>query len=418
MADGGAGDGEYTAPARLGSLYDVLEVAPDASEAALLRGYKRVAGRYHPSRTTHALSRSRFERACVAYRVLRDREVRKEYDYDGQERWGRSEGAEAEAFFCEVHGGCPARGGQRKPRDTVVELALPLGAYYNGRTTKLVLKRTRLCPQCEGLGIPDERLRGLCADCRGKGCITHTTQRAFLTRGMAARQATATCPTCQGTGVTVSPKDRCTRCRGERTVAEQKHFNVVVEKGMGEGDHFVFPGEGDELPEHVLPGDAFVVLTESKHESFRRVGANLVTDTEISLADALTGFHLVFSHLDGRQLIVQPTRGTVVSPNKKWQVVGEGMPHRGDPSQMGHLVINVTVTFPSWITSEVSSKLARLLSKPPQQVVLEEGFQERTLVAADPGVLSEREGSAHATKGAAPVNGDAPGGDVAACVQQ
>jgi DnaJ family protein A protein 2 len=54
------------------------------------------------------------------------------------------------------------------------------------------------------------------------------------------------CNECRATGETISDKDRCGQCKGEKVVQEKKVVEVVVEKGMQHSQKITFPGEADE----------------------------------------------------------------------------------------------------------------------------------------------------------------------------
>lgn len=54
------------------------------------------------------------------------------------------------------------------------------------------------------------------------------------------------CNECKGTGETINEKDRCPQCKGEKVMQEKKVLEVVVEKGMQNGQKITFPGEADE----------------------------------------------------------------------------------------------------------------------------------------------------------------------------
>jgi len=54
------------------------------------------------------------------------------------------------------------------------------------------------------------------------------------------------CNECKGTGETINDRDRCPQCKGEKVVQEKKVLEVVVEKGMQNGQRITFPGEADE----------------------------------------------------------------------------------------------------------------------------------------------------------------------------
>ena len=58
-------------------------------------------------------------------------------------------------------------------------------------------------------------------------------------------------------------KDRCTRCKGDKTVEEAKVINVTIPKGIREGEKIRFAQEGDQSP-GVTPGDIVVVVKVCK----------------------------------------------------------------------------------------------------------------------------------------------------------
>ena len=81
-----------------------------------------------------------------------------------------------------------------------------------------------------------------CANCQGAG---YKMQIRQLGPGM-IQQMQQPCNDCRGTGETISDKDRCGECKGEKTVQEKKVLEVVVEKGMQHSQKITFPGEADE----------------------------------------------------------------------------------------------------------------------------------------------------------------------------
>lgn len=47
-------------------------------------------------------------------------------------------------------------------------------------------------------------------------------------------------------GTKIPEKDRCKTCRGEKTLTEKKMLEVVVQRGMYDGQKMYFRGEGDQ----------------------------------------------------------------------------------------------------------------------------------------------------------------------------
>jgi len=81
-----------------------------------------------------------------------------------------------------------------------------------------------------------------CAGCQGSGMklsIRHLGPSMI-------QQMQHPCNECKGTGETISDRDRCTQCKGEKVVQDKKVLEVVVEKGMQNAQKITFPGEADE----------------------------------------------------------------------------------------------------------------------------------------------------------------------------
>lgn len=81
-----------------------------------------------------------------------------------------------------------------------------------------------------------------CSGCQGSGMkvsIRHLGPSMI-------QQMQHPCNECKGTGETINDKDRCPQCKGEKVVQEKKVLEVIVEKGMQNGQRITFPGEADE----------------------------------------------------------------------------------------------------------------------------------------------------------------------------
>ena len=158
------------------------------------------------------------------------------------------------------------------------------------------------------------------------------------------------CNECKGTGETISDKDRCPQCKGEKVVQEKKVLEVIVEKGMQNGQKIKFPGEADEAvccelelefegnqcivfwsfcdpflffvqPDSVT-GDVVFVIQQKDHPKFKRKGDDLFVEHTLSLIEALGGFQFALTHLDGRQLLIKTNPGEVVKPGKSSAEIG------------------------------------------------------------------------------------------------
>ena len=135
-----------------------------------------------------------------------------------------------------------------------------------------------------------------------------------------------------------------------------------------EGDKISLEGEADQVPDQE-PGDIVFRLVQTEHETFRRAGADLSAEIEITLVESLCGFsRVVVKHLDGRGLHIQHPQpnASVLEPGQVIKVVGEGMPYKKSELK-GNLYLVIKVKFPEygWLQKQqVLAKLQEILPSP------------------------------------------------------
>ena len=135
-----------------------------------------------------------------------------------------------------------------------------------------------------------------------------------------------------------------------------------------EGDKIVLEGEADQVPDQE-PGNIVFTLVQIEHNIFRRAGADLSANIEVTLAEALCGFsRVVIKHLDGRGLHIQHPQpiASVLEPGQVIKVEGEGMPYKKSDMK-GDLYLLVKIKFPTheWLVEhQAIPKLQELLPGP------------------------------------------------------
>lgn len=339
--------------------YDILGVAPTASEAELKSAYRKLALKYHPDKNPEA--GDKFKEISHAYEVLSNVDKRAAYDRFGEEGLNGDAGGgmSAEDLFAQFFGGGFFGGGQRQrgPRrgeNMIYNLGLTLEDLYKGKTTRVALQRNVICGKCAGKGGKDVRK---CAGCDGSGIKVTVRQM-----GPMIQQMQAACGECGGEGEVIRAADRCGECKGKKVVKEKKTLEFRIEPGSVHGQKIKFAGEADQAPDTV-PGDVIVVLNEKEHAFFKRQGADLHCRIKIDLVTALAGGAFSLRHLDGRILqgTVQP--GEVIQPDEIRVVEGEGMPEKDRVYLRGNLLVHFDVVFPPprWADPDTIKKLEAVL---------------------------------------------------------
>jgi len=163
--------------------------------------------------------------------------------------------------------------------------------------------------------------------------------------GPMIQQMRTVCQDCSGKGEIIKEDDKCKNCKGKKVVKDKKVLQVYVDPGMHHGQKIVFAGEADEAPS-IEPGDIIFVVSEKKHDFFKRQGNDLFIEFTIPLVEALAGFSFTVKHLDDRVLHIKSEKGQIINPGDVRCVVGEGMPTHKSPFNKGNLYIKFNVEFP------------------------------------------------------------------------
>jgi len=270
-------------------FYQLLEVEKSASDAEIKKAYRKLAVKHHPDKGGDP---EKFKEVTRAYEVLSDSEKRSKYDRFGEEGLedGGGGGDASDIFDAFFGGGGRRGGGQRrrqKTKDVVQPLKVTLEQMYVGATKKMAITRQVI-----------DKKRGVqeCRHCDGRGVKIEVVRM-----GPMIQQMQSQCGACGGNGKSFQTKQ-------EREVLE-----VHIQKGSPDGHKVQFREMADEHPD-ADAGDVVFVLKQQEHSVFKRKGADLFIERKISLVEALCGFSLEVTHLDGRKLLVKTSPGEIVKP--------------------------------------------------------------------------------------------------------
>ncbi|KAJ1276127.1 hypothetical protein BS78_05G190200 [Paspalum vaginatum] len=143
-----------------------------------------------------------------------------------------------------------------------------------------------------------------------------------------------------------------------RTTQEEEILTINVKPGWKQGTKITFMEKGSKAPD-VIPADLVFIIDEKPHPVFTRDANDLVVTHKIPLAEALTGYTVHLTTMDGRTLTV--TISSVIHPRYEEAVRGEGMPFPKNPSRKGNLRIKFDIEFPTALTAFQKSVVARVL---------------------------------------------------------
>jgi molecular chaperone DnaJ len=342
--------------------YDVLGVAPSASEKDIARAYRKLAKQYHPDANPgNKEAEEKFKAVSAAHDVLGDSAKRKEYDevrqmvasgvgpFGGGGFGGPGGGEGFRTFqfdegtgFSDLLGGLFGRGGRgrrgrgarqagpQRGADLESELHLDFLEAVHGVTTSVSFTADAVCSVCHGSGAKPGTTPDVCPQCGGSGEIL-VDQGPF--------SFSQVCPQCAGRGTIVT--DPCPQCRGRGVERRRRDVKVRIPPGVDDGQRIRVAGRGAAGANGGPPGDLYVVVHVGSHPIFGRKGKGLTVRVPITFTEAALGTQVRVPTLD-KPVTVKVPAGT--ESGKTVRVRGRGIDTgKGGP---GDLLVTFDVVVP------------------------------------------------------------------------
>lgn len=133
-----------------------------------------------------------------------------------------------------------------------------------------------------------------------------------------------------------------------------KKVSLTIPPGVEHGQQLRMDGAGEEMSQG-RPGSLMITVLVKPHPTLRKEGNHLVTDVQVSLADALLGTELFVETLDGKEKITIPECMPVGHIIK---IKGKGVP-RGF-MQQGDLIVQTHITMPRKLSKKVKETIETL----------------------------------------------------------
>jgi DnaJ family protein A protein 2 len=369
----------------MSEYYQTLGISKNATEDEIKRAYRKLAMIYHPDRYVNASedektsASKKIVEINKAYETLKDPSIRAKYDAGEMDDNGNPTQNNGNPFgdMFGMFNNFGARTGikrdlsREKSAPTKMTIELSLADFYTGKTIHHQYTRTINCRTCTGTGVKSVAAAQICGMCGGSGIKTQ--MRQFAPGYM--QQVQFPCDGCNQRGKIITPDNICPTCNYKKVVEETKSIEITVKPGTTPGSHIKFMGAGNIQFGYGYTGDLIVILGETTNTGImHREGANLVMTKTITLLEALTGYTLVFRHLDNR--IIKASTSEIISPTHIMKIAGEGMPklnETGGPSgDHGDLIIHFIVKFPETLDDERKELIAKILKGvfiPPQKQI-------------------------------------------------
>ena len=361
--------------------YKTLGVARNATKEEIKKKYRELAHKHHPDKGG---DEARFKEVNEAYQVLSDERKRNQYDqyghvFDGSGggagagqggfEWpggfrvdfGQEGGAGSGDFdFTDVFddflggfgGGGRAKARSKRGKDIQIELEIKFEESILGGKKEFSFARLGRCGRCEGSGgEPNTKIKE-CPTCRGQGSV-QKTQRTIL----GSFTQVATCQECHGSGK--RPESLCSHCRGRGVEEITENLEVVIPRGINNGEILKITGKGEASLYGGTPGDLYIKLRVLPHPVFRRQGDDIIMHLPLKLSQAILGDMVDVETLDGAIQLKIP-EGTQSGDILK--VRGKGA-FSSSGYGRGALLIEIKVEIPKKAGREIKDIAHRLKSE-------------------------------------------------------
>lgn len=377
--------------------YEVLGVSKSAEDTEIKKSYRKIAMKYHPDRNPdNKEAEDKFKEAAEAYEVLSDQDKRARYDRFGHAGVSNNGGGRGfggagmsmddifaqfgdifgdggspfESFF---GGGGRSSGGRkvqgRKGSNLRIKVALTLEEIANGVKKKIKVKKKIGCGTCKGSGAKDSNSVTTCGTCRGVGYV-----RQVRSTFLGQMQTTAPCPTCNGSGQTITAK--CGTCKGDGSVYGEETIEMDIPAGVEADMQLSMRGKGNAGEQGGPAGDLLINIEEKKHPHLQREGTNVVYDLYLNFADAAMGTSVEVPVLDGKVKVKVPP-GT--QSGRIFRLKGKGLPALQSYGR-GDQLIHVNIWTPKKLNDEERRLLEKLRNMPnfsPNPGKSEKGFFDK-----------------------------------------
>lgn len=336
------------------SYYDTLGVPKNASQDEIKKAYRNLAKKYHPDVCKEPGAEEKFKTINEAYSVLSDESKRRQYDQLGHDNFtnaskGNYSGAGGAGFNADFSGfgdifdfftgGSGRRqSGPRSGDDMLMRIQITLADAVFGAQREIEVMHTESCPDCDGTGSSTKKTK-TCRKCNGTGQVKQIRNSIF---GQMVTQSV--CPDCGGRGKI--PETPCKKCGGSGKTKIRRKITVNIPPGIDTGMRLRMEGYGEAGDYGAPNGDLYIEVHVVSDPKFDREGDNLVTQYEISPAQAVLGSEVEIETIDKKKVNLKIPAG--IAYGTRLRISGEGVRRRGS---YGSLLVRIVIGTPKKISS-------------------------------------------------------------------
>lgn len=237
---------------------NILGVGPNASKDEIKKAYRRLAMNWHPDKQPEEKKKEaseKFAKISTAHDILSNPQKAQQSHFSGfnqSRQWYQERKRKYN----------PMRSGEHVYTSTKITLE----EAVRGVSKKIKINRPVVCDSCDGNGMKKGRERTECASCNGTGIVT--IRQKIMGAEFNARH---NCPTCQGVGSIIEPKDACDKCRGKKTINKYEDVTIEIPSGVRNGMKLGANELGGQGIAGGANGRLFIDIMVEDHEHYKTI---------------------------------------------------------------------------------------------------------------------------------------------------
>lgn len=317
-------------------FYEVLGVAPNATEPDIKKAYRSLSLKFHPDRNKEDGATEKFQDISDAYETLSDSQKRKQYDFQKQ-FGGMDDNMSFPGQGFSFPGGFPFPGGIRVHHgnmgggDPIEEI---FEQFFSGGFPGNVHMSTG------NRGPPNIR-------------VFHNGRDVFMNKKQKPQVVKKTI------NISLEAVFHGTQIEYEidRGTNMKEKSKIHIPKGIKHGEKLLLSEKG--VIENNMKGDLEITILIDEHPKFIRKENDLIYKAQITLKEALCGFVLEINHINGKTIRMS-NNNQVIVPGYKRVINSLGMEiHNSD--EKGNLIVEFEISFPTKIDEELRKQLSEIM---------------------------------------------------------
>ena len=289
------------------SLYEILEINDNASEAEIKKAYRKLARKYHPDVNKETSAEEKFKEINAAYEILSDKEKKQQYDMHGDSMFGGQNFHD----FSKSHGGAGSM-------EDILREMFGGGAQFSGGSNPFGGRGNPFGSGFGGGGFQQE----VNLDIETKVTIPFV--------------------------VSILGGSHSVSVNGDR-------FDIKIPAGVNSGEKMRVKGKGH--TQGGRTGDLFLKITVAGSPEYEREGDDLIKTFDVTLYAALFGDKIAIETLekDIKLKVPQNTKN-----GQRFRVKGMGTMNRKTKIR-GNLYLKANIILPN--VDDLNEDLVELMKK-------------------------------------------------------